>query len=42
MRTLLEGSELAPMELSDDPSVDAEGNRDDLATLLEYLLGLGA
>lgn len=39
MRRLLEGAELAPINLADDPSIDAEGNTDDLAALLRYLLG---
>lgn len=39
MRALLEGAELRPIALSDDPSDDAEGTRDDLEALLRYLLG---
>lgn len=39
MRQLLEGAELAPINLSDDPAVDAEGNEEDLVALLRYLLG---
>ena len=39
MRQLLEGAELAPINLSEDPTVDAEGNEEDLAMLLRYLLG---
>lgn len=39
MRLLLEGANLGPINLSEDPSVDAEGNEDDLETLLRYLLG---
>lgn len=39
MRQLLEGAELAPINLADDPAVDAEGNEQDLNALLRYLLG---
>ncbi|MEU0042233.1 DEAD/DEAH box helicase [Streptomyces werraensis] len=39
MQKLLEGAELLPIELSEDPSVDAEGNVEDLEALLRYLLG---
>lgn len=39
MRTLLEGAELAPLNLASAPVIDAEGNADDLAALLRYLLG---
>ncbi|MEU3344125.1 DEAD/DEAH box helicase [Streptomyces sp. NPDC006700] len=39
MQKLLEGAEILPIELSDDPSVDAEGNVEDLEALLRYLLG---
>lgn len=39
MRQLLEGAELAPINLADDPAVDAEGNEQDLNVLLKYLLG---
>lgn len=39
MRQLLEGAELAPINLADDPAVDAEGNEQDLSALLRYLLG---
>lgn len=42
MRLLLEGSSLGPISLSDNPSVDAEGNEQDLKDLLRYLLGEGA
>ncbi|MCP9957281.1 SNF2-related protein [Streptomyces sudanensis] len=42
MQRLLEGAELLPIELSEDPSVDAEGNEDDLKALLRYLLGQDA
>lgn len=42
MRLLLEGANLGPIRLSDDPSVDAEGNDHDLAELLRYLLGEGS
>jgi hypothetical protein len=42
MRLLLEGANLGPISLSDDPSVDAEGNEEDLETLLRYLLGEGS
>jgi SNF2 family DNA or RNA helicase len=42
MRLLLEGANLGPISLSDDPSVDAEGNEQDLAELLRYLLGEGS
>ena len=39
MRLLLEGAELGPINLADDPSTDAEGDREDLDRLLHYLLG---
>jgi SNF2 family DNA or RNA helicase len=39
MRALLEGAELMPMNLSLDPTEDAEGDREDLAFLLRHLLG---
>jgi hypothetical protein len=39
MRLLLEGANLGPISLADDPSADAEGNEQDLETLLRYLLG---
>ncbi|MBI2502519.1 MAG: DEAD/DEAH box helicase [Candidatus Latescibacteria bacterium] len=39
MRQLLEGAELAPINISTDPAVDAEGNEEDLAAILRYLLG---
>lgn len=39
MKQLLEGAELAPLQLSDEPAKDAEGTDEDLATLLRYLLG---
>ena len=39
MARLLEGAELMPASLSDDPAVDAEGNVEDLALLLHFLLG---
>lgn len=39
MRQLLEGAELAPIYLADDPATDAEGNDQDLNALLRYLLG---
>ncbi|MFC5723562.1 SNF2-related protein [Streptomyces gamaensis] len=39
MQKLLEGAELLPIELSEDPSVDAEGDEEDLEALLRYLLG---
>lgn len=39
MRALLEGSDLAPLNLSEDPAQDAEGDRRDLSALLHYLLG---
>ena len=39
MRQLLEGAELAPINLSEDPTVDAEGSEEDLGMLLRYLLG---
>ncbi|MGW2049480.1 SNF2-related protein [Streptomyces sp. NPDC001858] len=39
MQKLLEGAEILPIELSEDPSVDAEGNTEDLEALLRYLLG---
>jgi len=42
MRLLLEGTNLGPMSLSDDPSADAEGNEQDLEALLRYLLGEGS
>jgi SNF2 family DNA or RNA helicase len=42
MRVLLEGANLGPISLSDDPSADAEGNDQDLEELLRYLLGEGS
>ena len=42
MRLLLEGTNLGAINLSDDPSVDAEGNELDLKELLRYLLGEGS
>ncbi len=39
MRQLLEGAELAPINLSNDPAIDAEGDEQDLSALLRYLLG---
>lgn len=39
MRQLLEGAELQPFKLSEDTLVDAEGDNDDLAELLRFLLG---
>lgn len=39
MRLLLEGANLDPISLSNDPSVDAEGDKEDLEVLLRYLLG---
>ena len=42
MRVLLEGANLVPIRLADDPSVDAEGNEQDLEELLRYLLGEGS
>ena len=39
MRELLEGAELRPIHLSQDPATDAEGDREDLALLLRHLLG---
>ena len=42
MRLLLEGANLGPISLADDPAVDAEGNDQDLEELLRYLLGKGS
>lgn len=42
MRLLLEGANLGPISLSDDPSADAEGNEQDIEGLLRYLLGEGS
>lgn len=39
MQTLLQGAELLPVGLGEDPAVDAEGDDTDLAELLRYLLG---
>lgn len=39
MQTLLEGAELLPVGLSENPATDAEGDDTDLAELLRYLLG---
>lgn len=39
MRQVLEGAELSPVNMSDSPSGDAEGNDQDLSVLLRYLLG---
>lgn len=41
MQQLLEGAELVPFNLSEDPAVDAEGTEADLESLLRYLLGQG-
>ncbi|ASY32776.1 SNF2-related protein [Streptomyces sp. CLI2509] len=41
MQQLLEGAELLPFNLSEDPAVDAEGSEADLESLLRYLLGQG-
>ena len=41
MRLLLEGANLRPISLADDPLTDAEGNKQDLEDLLRYLLGEG-
>src|SRR5581483_7916405 len=42
MKQLLEGAELRPIEMSDDPLDDAEGTDQDLADLLRFLLGVEA
>jgi len=39
MQTLLEGAEILPVGLSENPAMDAEGDDADLAELLRYLLG---
>jgi hypothetical protein len=39
MRYLLEGAELAPIALGDDPLDDADGDDTDLGDLLRYLVG---
>jgi hypothetical protein len=39
MHELLESAELAAIALSEDPVRDAEGDEEDLGTLLRYLLG---
>lgn len=39
MQRLLEGAEVAPINLSEDATVDADGNEEDLGALLRYLLG---
>ena len=39
MKHLLEGAELAPLEQGIDPSIEAEGDKEDLGELLHYLLG---
>lgn len=39
MRRLLQGAELAPTNLADEPAVDADGDLQDLERLLRYLLG---
>jgi hypothetical protein len=39
MRQLLEGSDLAPIELSENPLDDADGDEADLGQLLRYLIG---
>lgn len=39
MQTLLEGAEMLPVGLSEEPAIDAEGDEVDLAELLGYLLG---
>lgn len=42
MQTLLEGAEMLPVGLSENPATDAEGDDTDLAELLRYLLGEAA
>ena len=39
MRQLLEGSDLAPIQLSENPLDDADGDEADLGQLLRYLIG---
>ena len=39
MKALLESAELKPLALSEDPLDDAEGDGEDLAVILRYLLG---
>lgn len=39
MKQLLEGAEVAPVGLSEDPAVDAEGTKEDLEELVRFLLG---
>lgn len=39
MRQLLEGASLAPLNLSEDPAADADGDESDLSALLRFLLG---
>ena len=39
MRQLLEGAELRPFDLSDDPLIEAQGTDEDLGELLRFLLG---
>jgi len=39
MRQLLEGAELCPFELSEDPLIAAQGTDEDLSELLRFLLG---
>jgi SNF2 family DNA or RNA helicase len=39
MLRLLEGAELAPLGLNEDPIIDAEGDSEDLASLLRFLIG---
>jgi hypothetical protein len=41
MAQLLEGSEVEPLFLSDDPITDAEGSDEDLGAIIRYLLGEG-
>lgn len=42
MSLLLEGANLGPILLADDPATDAEGDEQDLEELLRYLLGEGS
>lgn len=39
MRQLLEGAELSPFQLAEDPTESAEGDSEDLRELLSFLLG---
>jgi hypothetical protein len=39
MKRLLEGAELLPFEMSEDPLDTAQGSKEDLADLLRFLLG---